>query len=62
MPGHKNMRMLQEDSHTREEARKSAISKPGNRLKSATMDNYLDTKGRNQENIDTSIVALTPCH
>jgi integrase len=45
--GHKDMRMLQRYSHTWEEAKKSAIYKPGNRLKSAAIDTYSDTSDTN---------------
>jgi hypothetical protein len=60
--GHKDMRMLQRYSHTREEAKRLAIAKHGNRLKSALMDNRMDTTPPNQEVMDTDIVALTPCN
>jgi integrase len=63
MSGHKDMRMLQRYSHTREEAKKSAISKLGNRLKSVHfeggVDTYSDTSDINQETMDTNIIALT---
>jgi hypothetical protein len=45
LSGHKDLRMLKRYSHTREESKKAAISKLGNRLKSTGMDTYLDTNG-----------------
>jgi integrase len=43
LSGHKDITMLKRYSHTREEAKKTAIEKLGNRLKKAGMDTYLDT-------------------
>ncbi len=43
LSGHKDMRMLKRYSHTHEEAKKAAIEKLGNKLKSQNMDTYLDT-------------------
>ena len=44
LSGHKDLRMLKRYSHTREEAKKAAIEKLENRIKSVGMDTYLDTK------------------
>lgn len=41
--GHKDIRMLLRYSNTREEAKKAAIEKLGDRLNTQTMDTYLDT-------------------
>ena len=60
LSGHKDLRMLKRYSHTREESKKAAISKLGNRLKSINMDTYLDTNAQNQENTHPNIIALTP--
>ncbi len=47
LSGHRDISMLKRYSHTREEAKKSAISKLGKHLNSPTMDTYLDTKDQN---------------
>lgn len=60
LSGHRDISMLKRYSHTREEAKKSAISKLGNHLDSATMDTYLDTKHQNQEDMDANIIDITP--
>jgi len=41
--GHKDLRMLKRYSHTREEAKKAAIQKLGNRLESASLREVVDT-------------------
>jgi len=43
LTGHKDIRMLQRYSHTREEAKKAAITKLGKRLKHLSMDTSMDT-------------------
>ncbi len=57
--GHKDIRMLKRYSHTREEAKKVAISKLGKRLKSLTVDTYLGTNDQNQANTKANIINLT---
>ena len=44
LSGHKSMSMLKRYTHTKEEAKKSAMKKRENRVNISTMDTYLDTK------------------
>ena len=59
LSGHKDIRMLQHYSHTKEEAKRSAVEKLKNGLNFEIMDTYLDTKAKNQENSKTNIMNLT---
>ncbi len=60
LSGHRDIRMLQHYSHTKEEAKRSAVEKLKNGLNFEIMDTYLDTKAKNQENSKTNIMNLTP--
>lgn len=60
LTGHKDISMLKRYSHTKEEAKKMAINKLGNRLKEDTLDTYMDTNTQDQHNPDSSIIDLTP--
>jgi len=46
LSGHKDIRMLKHYSHTHEDAKKAAVEKLGERIKSSTMDTYLDTSDK----------------
>jgi len=47
LSGHKDITMLKRYSHTREEAKKTAIKKLDDRLNTTTVDTYLDTSIKN---------------
>jgi len=59
LSGHKDIRMLKRYSHTREEAKKVAISKLGKRLKALTMDTPMDTNTENKEISQSNLINLT---
>jgi len=59
LTGYKDIRMLKRYSHTREEAKKAAIAKLGNRLKNVGMDTSLDTKPQVDESKATNVVDLS---
>ncbi len=50
LSGHKDITMLKRYSHTREEAKKTAIKKLENRLNFLGMDTFLDTKTIKKDN------------
>jgi integrase len=57
--GHKDMRMLQRYSHTRGEAKKSAVNKLERRFKSEAIDTYLDTSAEKCEYTHSNVIGLT---
>lgn len=58
LTGHKDMRMLKRYSHTREEAKKAAIRKHGNRLRNIILDTYLDTSSIDSSKISNVLMKL----
>lgn len=56
LTGHKDIRMLKRYSHTREEAKKAAIEKLGNRLKNTVIDTSMDTSVKAYKSITSNIV------
>ena len=59
LSGHKDITMLKRYSHTREEAKKTAIKKLGNRLKVKAIDTSLDTNTKINEIDSTEIIDVS---